>query len=136
MPTSEGVRSSWESAKRIKYDIRYQYFAGDLRPDFRTINRFRQENLDLLGIYFARIVAMCEESGLVDVSVLAIDGTKIRTSSSGRRTVSKKTLDKLAMRFHVGNCPISAEPIQREGAQDVIGMSFSLYHVTAPPSLS
>jgi len=66
---SEGVRSSREIAKRIKYDIRYQYFVGDLRPDFRTINRFRQENLDLLGIYFARIVAMCEESGLVDVSV-------------------------------------------------------------------
>lgn len=114
----EGVRSSREIAKRIKYDIRYQYFAGDLRPDFRTINRFRRENLDLLGIYFARIVAMCEESGQVDVSVLVRhrrNGTKIRASSSGPRTVSKKTLDKLAMRFHVGNCPISAKPIQRAG---------------------
>lgn len=96
---SDGVRSSREIAKRIKYDIRYQYFAGSLRPDFRTINRFRQDNLDLLGMYFARIVAMCEESGLVDVSVLAIDGTKIRASSSGRRTVSKKKLDKLAKRI-------------------------------------
>ena len=96
---SEGVRSSREIARRIKYDIRYQYFAGSLRPDFRTINRFRQDNLDLLGMYFAHIVAMCDESGLVDVSVVAIDGTKIRASSSGRRTVSKKKLDKLATRF-------------------------------------
>jgi transposase len=38
---SEGVRSSREIAKRIKYDIRNQYFAGSLGPDFRTINRFR-----------------------------------------------------------------------------------------------
>lgn len=96
---SDGVRSSREIAKRIKYDIRYQYFAGNLRPDFRTINRFRAENLDLLGEYFARIVTQCEELGLVDMSVLAIDGTKIRASSSSRRTVSKKKLDKLANQF-------------------------------------
>lgn len=95
----DGVRASREVVKRIKYDIRYQYFTGSLRPDFRTINRFRAENLDLLGEYFARIVTLCEQSGLVDVSVLAIDSTKIRASSSGRRTVSKKKLDKLTQQF-------------------------------------
>lgn len=117
---SDGVRSSREAAKRIKYDVRYQYFAGSLRPDFRTINRFRSENLDLLGAYFAQIVTLCEESGLVDVSVLAIDGTKIRASSSSRRTISKKKQDELSKQFHAilehdatlegeGSCDISAE---------------------------
>jgi len=107
---SDGVRSSREIARRIKYDIRYQYFTGSLRPDFRTINRFRQENLDLLGMYFARIVALCDESGLVDMSVVAIDGTKIQASSSGRRTVSRKKLDKLARRFRAElECDVAAE---------------------------
>lgn len=95
----DGVRSSREVIKRIKYDLRYQYFTGSLRPDFRTVNRFRQVNLDLLGGYFAQIVWHCEASGLVDVSVLAIDGTKIRASSSSRRTISKKKLDTLGTQF-------------------------------------
>jgi transposase len=47
----DGVRSSREVIKRIKYDLRYQYFTGSLRPDFRTVNRFRHANLDLLGGY-------------------------------------------------------------------------------------
>ena len=117
---SDGVRSSREVAKRIKYDVRYQYFSGSLRPDFRTINRFRSENLDLLGDYFAQIVTVCEASGLVDVSVLAVDGTKIRASSSSHRTVSKKKRDELSKQFHAvlehdsalegeGSCDISAE---------------------------
>lgn len=44
---SEGVRSSREIAKRIRYDIRYRYYTGKLMLDFRTINRFRLENFDL-----------------------------------------------------------------------------------------
>ena len=95
----EGVRSSREIAKRIRYDLRFQYFTGNLRPDFRTINRFRQHNLDLLGECFARIVTLCEQSGLVDASVLAIDGTKLRASASGQRTITKKKQDQLAMRL-------------------------------------
>ncbi len=96
----EGVRSSREIARRIKYDIRYQYFTGNLRPDFRTINRFRLDNLDLLGGYFAQIVTLCEQLGVLDVSVLAIDSTKIRASASGRRAARQQKLDKLAARYH------------------------------------
>jgi len=80
----DGVRASREIAKHISYDLRYRYFCGCLRPDFRTINRFRKDNLDLLGEYFAQIVLLCEESGLLDLSVLALDGTKLRANSSGR----------------------------------------------------
>jgi len=81
---SDGVRASREIAKHICYDLRYRYFCGCLRPDFRTINRFRKDNLDLLGEYFAQIVLLCEESGLLDLSVLALDGTKLRANSSGQ----------------------------------------------------
>jgi transposase len=95
----EGENSSREIAKKVKYDIRYQYFAGSLRPDFRTINRFRLDNLDLLGGYFARIVAICQEAGLVDLSLVALDGTKIRASASRRRTLSRNELAKLTGKF-------------------------------------
>lgn len=92
------VRSCRDLAKHIRYDIRYRYFCGSLRPDFRTINRFRKDNLDLLGNYFAQIVLMCQESGLLDPSLLALDGTKLRASASGR--VKKRARGRLARHFH------------------------------------
>ncbi len=94
----DGVRSCRDLAKHIRYDIRYRYFCGSLRPDFRTINRFRKDNLDLLGCYFAQIVLLCQESGLLDWSLLALDGTKLRASASGRRR--KRARDRLVRHFH------------------------------------
>jgi len=96
---SDGKTSSREIARSIKYDIRYQYFTGSLRPDFRTINRFRQDNLDLLGGYFARIVAICQQAGLVDISMIAMDGTKMKASASRKRAIGKKELLKMIEEF-------------------------------------
>lgn len=96
----DGVRSSRELATHVRYDIRYRYYCGSLRPDFRTINRFRKDNLDLLGDYFAQIVLLCQSTGLLDASLLALDGTKILASASGRRRGKKGERDRLARHFH------------------------------------
>ena len=95
------VRSSRELYKHICYDIRYRYFCGSLRPDFRTINRFRKDNLDLLGDYFAQIVLLCREKGLVDSSLLCLDGTKLRASANGRGKGRKGERGKLEHAFRV-----------------------------------
>jgi len=79
---------SWhcrEVARRVRYDVRYRYFVGSHRPDFRTLNRFRHDHVDLLADYFASLVGHCEQSGLIDSSVLALDGTKLRANASGRK---------------------------------------------------
>ena len=76
----------WHSrqvAQRVQYDVRYRYFVGSHRPDFRTLNRFRKDHLDLLPGHFAALVAHCEELGLIDSSVVALDGTKLRANASG-----------------------------------------------------
>lgn len=78
-------------AQRICYDVRYRYFVGSHRPDFRTLNRFRHDHLDLLTDYFATLVRHCEQLGLIDSSVVALDGTKIRANASGRKR-SEQTL--------------------------------------------
>jgi transposase len=79
---------SWhcrEVAQRVRYDVRYRYFVGGHRPDFRTLNRFRKDQLDLLPDYFAALVEHCEKLGLIDSSVMALDGTKLRANASGRK---------------------------------------------------
>lgn len=95
------VRSSRELYKHICYDIRYHYFCGSLRPDFRTINRFRKDNLDLLCNYFAEIVLLCHKTGLLDTSLLSLDGTKLRASANGRGKRGKRTRGRLSKAFQV-----------------------------------
>lgn len=91
---SEGESRSRAVAKRVRYDVRYRFFAGQLRPDFRTLNRFRRAHVDLLSGYFAELVEMCRERGLVDSSVLALDGTKLRANASLRRRQARAQLQK------------------------------------------
>jgi transposase len=93
------VRSSRELYKHICYDIRYHYFCGSLRPDFRTLNRFRKDNLDLLGDYFAQIVLFIQERGLIDNSLLSLDGTKLRASANGRGKRGKRIRGRLSKVF-------------------------------------
>lgn len=95
----DGESYSRRIAKKIRYDMRYQYFTGKLRPKYRTICRFRTIDADLLASYFVQIVALCEALGLVDVSLVAIDGTKIKASASRGRTYHKEDLDRLAAKY-------------------------------------
>ena len=77
-----GVVGKWHG---VRYDVRYRYFVGGHRPDFRTLNRFRNDHLDLLPDYFAALVEHCEKLGLIDSSIVALDGTKLRANASGRK---------------------------------------------------
>jgi transposase/IS5 family transposase len=95
----EGERRSREIAKRIRYDIRYQYFAGSRRPKFRSICRFRVISPALLAGYFVEIVRICQDLALTDNSLLAIDGTKLKASASRKRTIKRKDLDRLRERY-------------------------------------
>ncbi|MBW1729055.1 MAG: IS1182 family transposase [Deltaproteobacteria bacterium] len=95
----DGERHSRQIAKKIRYDIRFQYFTGSLRPDFRTICRFRNIDADLLASYFVQIVNICEQAGLLDISMLSIDGTKIKASAARKRTLRRKDLDRLFEKY-------------------------------------
>jgi hypothetical protein len=44
-------------------------------------------------------VSLCEELGLLDVSLLAIDGSKIKASASRRRTYRKEDRDRLVSKY-------------------------------------
>lgn len=96
---SDGEHHSRDIVKKIKYDVRYQYFTGSLCPSHATICRFRTLDVELLASYFVEIVSICEELGLLDYSLLAIDGTKIKASASRRRTLRHKDIDILRKKY-------------------------------------
>jgi len=89
-----GERSSRVIAHRLRSDVGYMYLSALQQPDFRTINRFRKDNIDLLHGFFVQIVRVCREMGMVSVGRIAIDSTKRKANASYRRTKRVEELDK------------------------------------------
>jgi len=87
-----GERSSRKLAHRLASDVAYLYLAGMQRPDFRTINRFRQEHLGLLQGLFVQIVRLCQALGMVRVGLIALDGTKVKANASLRQSLNQEKL--------------------------------------------
>jgi len=88
-----GERSSRVIAHRLKSDVAYMYLSALQQPDFRTINRFRKDNIDLLHGFFVQIVRVCRVMGMVSVGRIAIDSTKLKANASYRRTKRAEDLD-------------------------------------------
>jgi hypothetical protein len=55
-------------------------------PDHTTIARFRQRHETALADLFGEVLVLCAEAGLVEVGVIAIDGTKVHANASERAT--------------------------------------------------
>jgi len=87
-----GERSSRKLAHRLQSDVAYMYLAGMQRPDFRTINRFRQEHLPLLQGLFVQIVRLCQALGMVRIGLIALDGTKVKANASLRQSMNQEKL--------------------------------------------
>ena len=88
-----GERSSRVLAHRMTSDVAYMYLGAMQKPDFRTINRFRKDNIDLIKNFFVQIVQLCKTLGMMSVGTIAIDGTKIKANASGAHTKKKETIE-------------------------------------------
>lgn len=87
-----GERSSRLLASRTGGDVAYMYLAGMQRPDFRTINRFRKDNIGVLKGLFVQIVRLCGAMGMISIGKIAIDGTKLKANASYSKTIKGKEL--------------------------------------------
>jgi transposase len=83
-----GERSSRRIERRCVEDVATRVICANQRPDHTTIARFRQRHEVALAGLFGDVLALCAEAGLVQVGVLAIDGTKVHASASQHATRS------------------------------------------------
>ena len=77
-----GVRSSRQIERGCEVDVAFRVIAGNLKPDYSTVCRFRSENEEELGMLFTEVLRLCAEAGLVKAGVVALDGTKIKANAS------------------------------------------------------
>ena len=58
-------------------DIHYIWLAGYEKPDFITINRFRNRVKEEINNVFTQLVLVLADKGFISLEVEYIDGTKI-----------------------------------------------------------
>lgn len=98
MGVLDRVRSSRRLARNARENVVYMYLAEKLSPDFRTISDFRKNNPNLIKDVFRHTVLLAKQHGLLDLTVLSTDGTKLKANASGEKTLTKDEL-KYLMRF-------------------------------------
>ena len=72
-----GMRSSRRIEAACRTDAAFRVISGGLAPDHATIARFVVDQERALEGLFAAGLRLCAAAGLVDLSVLALDGTKV-----------------------------------------------------------
>lgn len=77
-----GERSSRGIERRCREDIAFRVICANQVPDHATIARFRVRHQEALGDLFGQVLGLCAEAGLVDVGVIALDGSKFAAAAS------------------------------------------------------
>jgi transposase len=77
-----GLRSSRRIEDACRTDAAFRVICGGLEPDHATIARFVVDHESALGGLFVSGLRVCAAAGLVDLSVVALDGTKIAADAA------------------------------------------------------
>lgn len=78
--------------KLLLRDIHFIWLAGYEKPDFITINRFRNRVKEEINNVFTQLVLLLSERGFVSLDVEYIDGTKIESKANKYTFVWRKTV--------------------------------------------
>jgi transposase len=81
-----GERSSRRLERRCVEDVATRVMCVNQAPDHTTVARFRQRHETALAELFGEVLALCAQSGLVRVGVIAVDGTKVAANAAPQAT--------------------------------------------------
>ncbi|WP_255495474.1 IS1182 family transposase, partial [Dysgonomonas sp. 521] len=88
------VYSCRKIEKLLLRDIHYIWLAGYEKPDFITINRFRNRVKKEINQVFTQLVLLLASKGYVSLDVEYIDGTKIESKANKYTFVWRKSIEK------------------------------------------
>src|SRR6266581_9033284 len=83
---SIGVRSARQIERRCQEDVAFRVICAGQTPDHATIARFLDRHEQAITELFGGVLALCARSGLVNVGVVAVDGTKIAAAATHHAT--------------------------------------------------
>src|SRR5918999_654279 len=83
-----GVRSARKLARLARQEATFVYLAGGGAPNYRTLARFRRENATAFTAVFQETVVLALRLGLARLGHVALDGTKLKASTSKHKALS------------------------------------------------
>jgi transposase len=81
-------RSSRGIERRCGEDVAYRVITANQVPDHATIAWFRRDHEDAIADLFTKVLVLCAKAGLVNVGVIAVDGTKLHANASDRSNLT------------------------------------------------
>lgn len=115
-----GVFSSRKIARKLVEDIALRVLAAGNEPDFRTINRFRQQNLQAFGVLFVQVVKLAKRLGLLKLGTVALDGTKVKANASKHKAMSYERMQKAEQELEAEIHELIQKAQQVDAAEDEI----------------
>jgi transposase len=90
-----GIRSSRKLERAVHHNVSFIWLMGGLKPDHKTIARFRSDHREGLRQVLKQCVRLCMKLGLIEGNTLFVDGTKIRANAGMRESWSKERCDRV-----------------------------------------
>ena len=98
---SYGWRSSRKIERALHHNLSFIWLAENLKPDHKTISKFRKDNKLVLKKTLVHCARLCVKLGMIEGNTLFIDGSKFRANASINQS---KNIDSWARyRDHVEN---------------------------------
>ena len=114
---SQGMGQAREIARQMFYEPGLRWLAGNAVVSFRTLSGFRTEHGPALREMFAELLGLFASEGLVDLTELTLDGTKIKADAGAdsrrRETTLREHIAQAAQVVRDLDQPEIAEQISR-----------------------
>ncbi|MHA2219492.1 MAG: IS1182 family transposase [Candidatus Hodarchaeales archaeon] len=79
---SYGIRSSRKLERATYHNVAFIWLTGGLRPDHKTIAKFRRDNKEALKNILKQCARLCIKLNLIEGNTLFVDSTRIRANAS------------------------------------------------------
>lgn len=89
-----GIRSSRKIERACSHNLSFQWLLGGLKPDYRSIARFRSKYKEQIKKVLKQCVHLCIKLNLIEGNVLFTDGSKFRANASIHNTWTKEKCEK------------------------------------------
>src|SRR5919202_1291698 len=87
-----GVFSTRKLERATYETVPFRFIAGNLHPDHDTLATFRRTFLPELKDLFVQVLLLAQEAGVLKLTTISLDGTKIHADASKSKAVSYQRL--------------------------------------------
>src|SRR3970040_2006476 len=93
---SQGIVSSRGIERACREHVTFIALCGDSGPHFTTIGHFESTRGEDIARVFAAVLAICDRQGLIGREMFAIDGVKLPSNASKRRSGTRSEFERQA----------------------------------------